>query len=649
MRHGRAVNMVAAVAIVAAVALLSLSASRLLTVLGATERWLADLRVSMLTPPEPQHPDIVIIAVTEETLSQFPYRSPIDRGFLADLVNWLAAAKARAIGIDILFDQPTEIGKDTALRHAIDAAPMPVVVAYAQASDGLTEQQRTFLDRFVAGLKLGIVALFTDPADGTVRWIYPGRLYNGTPVRGFAPAIAAAVGVKPPDEPAALVYRRSPEAGISPFRIFPAHLVMQLPQRWFTGKIVLIGSDLPGSDRHPTPMAAAVGAEAGQLPGVVIHAHALAQILDRRDAPQVSFAIEAAVVTALAAAGFCAALATIGIGLQVALAAALLLVLWGAGFALSRFGLPPLPLVSPSLALLLGFGLGTAYWGGRARRGEAFIRDAFSRFTAPSVVEALIADPRRLRLSGEKREVSCVFSDLAGFTAMIEQGDPGIVLPAMNAYLDGMCGIIFDHGGTIMKIVGDAIHVMFGAPLEQPDHPRRALLCGLQLAAFGLSFSQQQRGRGLAFGITRVGVHTGPAMVGNFGGERFFDYTAHGDAINTASRLESANKTLGTLVCVSAATAARCPDFRYRPIGRLILPGKANAVEVFEPHLPGTLSPQSAEDYAGAYERLQAGDAAAAEVFGALAVKWPDDPLIRLHAGRLAEGETGTMITIKGK
>ena len=649
MQHGRTVNAVAAVAIIVAVALLSLSAPRLLTVLGATERWLADLRVSMLAPPEPQHPDIVILALTEETLSRFPYRSPIDRAFLAELVRWLTATKVRAIGIDILFDQPTESVKDEALRAAIAAAPMPVVVAYAQPADGLTEQQRGFLDRFVAGFELGIVALFTDPADGTVRWIYPGRMFNGAPVRGFAPAIAAALGARPSDQPAALAYRRSPEAGMPPFRVFPAHLAMQLPPRWFAGKIVLIGSDRPDSDRHRTPMAAAVGAEAGQLPGVVIHAHALAQILDERQAPRTSFAIEAAVTTALAAAGLIAAFAAIGIGLQVTLAAALLLALWTAGLAVSRMGLPPLPLVSPSLALLLGFGLGTAYCGGRARRGEAFIRDAFSRFTAPSVVEALIADPGRLRLGGEKREVSCVFSDLAGFTAMIEQGDPAVVLPAMNAYLDGMCRIVFDHGGTIMKIVGDAIHVMFGAPLEHPDHPRRALLCGLQLAAFGRAFSRQQHDRGLAFGLTRVGVHTGPAMVGNFGGERFFDYTAHGDAINTAARLETANKDLGTLICVSAVTAGRCPEFRYRPIGTLKLPGKSNAVDVLEPFLPGTLPPQSAEDYAEAYARLKAGDVTAAAVFSALAVKWPDDPLIGLHAGRLAAGEAGTMITMKGK
>ncbi|NIV76043.1 MAG: adenylate/guanylate cyclase domain-containing response regulator, partial [Gammaproteobacteria bacterium] len=115
--------------------------------------------------------------------------------------------------------------------------------------------------------------------------------------------------------------------------------------------------------------------------------------------------------------------------------------------------------------------------------------------------------------------------------------------------------------GTTEKLVGDAVHAIFGAPLEQADHAERAVACAMEMDAFAESFRKRKIEESIPLGVTRIGVHSGKAIVGNFGGELFFDYTAHGDAINTAARLEAVNKRLGTRICVSADVVRQIPDF----------------------------------------------------------------------------------------
>src|SRR4029079_230983 len=129
---------------------------------------------------------------------------------------------------------------------------------------------------------------------------------------------------------------------------------------------------------------------------------------------------------------------------------------------------------------------------------------------------------------------------------------------------------------------GDAIHVLFGAPGEQPDHCERAVASALALDACSQLFRESWVERGVALGPTRIGAHAGPAIVGNFGGGRFFDYTAYGDTINIAARLETANKQLGTRICVSAILAAKVPNFHGRPVGDLLLRGRTEALRAFE-------------------------------------------------------------------
>ena len=164
-----------------------------------------------------------------------------------------------------------------------------------------------------------------------------------------------------------------------------------------------------------------------------------------------------------------------------------------------------------------------------------------------------------------------------GFTTLVETLEPDALGPLLNDYLTGMTDLVFAHDGTVAKIVGDALHVLFGAPGDQPDHADRAVKCALALDEYAQSFRERWRKKGIALGVTRIGAHAGPAIVGNFGGGRFFDYTAYGDTINVAARLEAANKQLGTRICVSATLAAKVEDFRGRPVGDLLLRGRTDA------------------------------------------------------------------------
>ena len=643
--RGKEALIVAAIMLFGAIG--GILAPRIVPTIAAAENWSADLRVALLSLPQPQHPDIVVVAINEDTLADLPYRSPVDRVFLGDLIEWLDRAGVRAIGIDMLFDQPTEPSKDERLRAALDNASAPIILAWAEVQDELTERQAAFLRTYLKGTRPGLVNLMTDPIFGTVRWIFPGRQGDDGAIPGFAPAIAQSLGVATPPDAISLIYRPPPEPGALPFRLFPAHAVRFLPPSWFAGKIVLIGVDLPLVDRHRTPWSAAEGAHKGLQPGIVIHAHALAQLLDPRSSPVVRLPTEIALVLAATVLAVLLAASNASTAVEVAAGLTALPAIWALGFLAYRLSGLMLPLSAPSIAFALTWAMGNVYWRGAASRQKEFIKQAFSRFTAPTVVERLIADPSLLRLGGEKREVTSLFTDIAGFTAWIEQTDPEVALSTLNRYLDRMCQIAVDHGGTIDKIIGDALHVIFGAPLPQADHAERAVRCAEEMSRFGKAFSDEQMQAGNELGVTRIGVHSGPAVVGNFGSDRFFNYTAYGDTVNTAARLESANKHFGTLACVSGATAERCPDLVFRPIGDVVLIGKLDPIAVFEP-LADSPSDRVGK-YLEAFGLMQDNDPGGREAFERLVAEHPDDGLVRLHAERLSRGEFGTVLRLKGK
>jgi adenylate cyclase len=272
---------------------------------------------------------------------------------------------------------------------------------------------------------------------------------------------------------------------------------------------------------------------------------------------------------------------------------------------------------------------------------------SLSRYFSPNLAAQLAGGPEALDLSGQRREIAALFSDIAGFTTLVEMIEPETLGPLLNEYLTGMTDLVFAHDGTVTKIIGDALHVLFGAPGEQPDRADRAVMCALALDEYAQSFRERWRGKGIPLGVTRIGAHAGPAIVGNFGGGRFFDYTAYGDTINVAARLEAANKQLGTRICVSGKLAAQATEFRGRPIGDLILRGRGEALHAVEPLTLEQYEDSATRSYIEAYAKLEAGHSGAVAALAAHVGKHADDMLASFHLKRLLNGASGTQIDMK--
>ncbi len=208
---------------------------------------------------------------------------------------------------------------------------------------------------------------------------------------------------------------------------------------------------------------------------------------------------------------------------------------------------------------------------------------ALSRHFSPELAKRLVAGGEGEGIEVQWRDVATIFTDITGFTSLVESAPPETLGALLNEYVGGMTETIFAHEGTVAKIIGDAIQVLFNAPGDQPDYATRAVACAHDLDAWAQDFCARQRAVGVNFGTTRIGIHAGPALVGNFGGNRFFDYTAYGDTINIAARLEAANKHLGTRICASASVAKAAEHFQGRPVGDLMLRGRSEPLRAFEP------------------------------------------------------------------
>jgi adenylate cyclase len=429
-------------------------------------------------------------------------------------------------------------------------------------------------------------------------------------------------------------------------RYLPAWQVLEdaRVQASLAGQIVLIGSSAQGLlDLRFSPF--------GPIPGVEIHAQALEQILSGHFLTRPGWARGAEALTLM--------LAGLGIGLfalrakalVAAAAGALLLALlflasWQA-FATQRLLLDA---VTPAAGILLTFIVCSLAHHFVSEREQRWIKAAFARYVSPNRVEYLIRHPEAMELGGLRQECSFIFTDLEGFTSLIEKIAPAQAVALLNTYLDEMIAIAFRHDGTLDRIIGDALVVMFSAPVRQHDHKQRALACAIEMDAFASRFAVQQQAKGIALGNTRIGVHAGEVTVGNFGGSTMFDYRALGDPINTAARLESVNKQLGTRFCVSEAILAACPNVQVRAVGQLLLKGKTEALRVFEP-LVAELARHYVplDEYRAAFAALQEQRPEAKVLFERLAAAYPDDPLVALHSRRLAAGEQGDLIVMYEK
>jgi adenylate cyclase len=277
-----------------------------------------------------------------------------------------------------------------------------------------------------------------------------------------------------------------------------------------------------------------------------------------------------------------------------------------------------------------------------AERAHALL----SRYFSPNLAERLASDPGAVDLGGQRREITSLFTDIAEFTSMVESLDLEIIAPLLNEYLSGMTEIVFAHGGTVVKIIGDALHVVFGAPATQPDHAVRAIACAIEMDCFAEAFRARWHERGALLGATRLGLEAGPAIVGNFGGGRFFDYNAYGDVVNTAARLQTANKQLGTRICVGESVVRRVEGFKGRPIGELLLRGRKEKLRAYEPLAPEIFDAAATQAYLDAFAKLEAGNPMVMPAFAALLGLHADDHLVGFHLRRLLNGATGAMIVL---
>jgi adenylate cyclase len=390
------------------------------------------------------------------------------------------------------------------------------------------------------------------------------------------------------------------------------------------GKWVFVGFTAPGLlDLKPTPLAPV-------FPGVELHATLLDNLLKgdflHTAPPWLIW------VWALVLAGVVTLAVLFSARLWTTLAALVLFLALNVGGSLLAFRASwwadP---VAPGVALGLAFALATAYSYATEGRQKLAIRRMFSFYMSEKVITHLMEHPELLNLGGERRHVTLFFSDLAGFTSISERLSAEEVVGLLNDYLSRMTDIILDEEGMVDKFEGDAIMAFWGAPLPQADQALRACRAALRQQAALAELNRHFKDLGLPPLAMRIGLNTGEAVVGNLGSEKRFDYTAIGDTVNLASRLEGLNKFYGTNILASETTMAECGEgVLFREMDRVAVKGKETAVAVYQPlGLKDGLAPEEtalSKEFAEAlemYRREKFSEAAA--LFQNILAQHPDD------------------------
>lgn len=644
---------ITAVAVLAA--LIAIFSVQFLAPLNNLEKKLVDIRVAALQAPQPPSDQIIVVALDEVTLSQFLYRSPIDRSFIADLIERLDTAGAKAIGVDILIDQASDPIKDEQLRAAVRAAKTPLHFSFTSDSAFVTEAQLEYMRDFVPADKRMESRLLSDPFDGLVRRVNPGGIVSGGKISynddhppSFAAVMARYLGAPLPSGPREIAWRPMSADGSEPIPIISANYVFNLPPEIFADKVVLIGAVLSITDRHPTPLMIMDDGYRGQMPGVLIQANAIDSLVSGAPEP-VSPPLQTVLMVALfTALGVIISQLRRGLLFNLTLSLIVLTGYWVIAIVGYGYGIGMLPILMPSFALLLSVWMMDVVIGRAERMQRQFIQSTFSRYVSPAVVERIAADPSAAAISGEKRDATFLFTDVADFTTMSELLSAEELSDVLNQYLDGACEIVLREGGMIDKFIGDAIMAIFNAPIEQPDHAAAAIRTALALDAYAEGYRQECNARGIPFGVTRIGIHSGPAIVGNFGSSQRMDFTALGDTVNTAARTEGINKYFGTRICCTQSVIDLAKDRDFRTIGHFALKGKAEYTTLYIP-LPADYVVDAENEYRTAFALLEQNDSRATEVFADLRQRYPFDPLINYHCERLQLGEVSARIKMGAK
>jgi class 3 adenylate cyclase len=580
-----------AVAILVASTTLAQLATRPPSPLVAAQRLFEAAAFRALGPQRPTDTRVVIAAITEGTLAQLPYRSPVDRQFLASLIDKLADDGVAAIGLDVLLDRPTEPEKDALLRRALLYASVPLVVISVAADTPESADQRQYLGQFIAGLRVGDANLAEERFDNMVRQHLPSDANTGHP--SFSASLAAAVGVAPPAQPFTIEWRRA-EAGGSAVPVYPAETIPLLPREWLRGRIVLIGSMVSGSDEHRTPASSFGPATFG----VEIHAQVLSQILAHRAVPLPRLPWDE-----LLACGAGAGVGMIGAALLAGWPAVLVLVVAAAAFLVGDLAVYAgtgllLPAIAPILALAIAGGAVRAWRGHSDRRDRRALRTLFSRFVSAPVVDEIMRE-RDLFLAGgrprpQELTATVLYADVAAFTSICERLEPAPLIAWLDRYIDTMAEIIMAHQGVLLRFIGDGILAVFGVPVPRRDQmaiagdARRAANCALAMEQAMARLNDDWRAVGLPEAGLRVGLHTGPMVAGSLGTGPRMEFTLLGDTANVGARLEQLGKDFVGKRRIYCTIVVGGPTFEMLegtlpglPVGSITLRGKREPLDVY--------------------------------------------------------------------
>jgi class 3 adenylate cyclase/CHASE2 domain-containing sensor protein len=624
---------------------------------------------------------VAVIAIDEETYRQPPFKdlpNVLWTPQIARVLDATLAGGATVVAFDVIF--PTAVEKylpgfDRDLRVALhDAAasgkviltkvqhrhkPISPFPGYSYAVGNEKNIRSANLDEDEDGIIRRVPLFFRSDdltqgqrTDTSLALEVASRLLGTTPVRDSAGRVSLA-GYTVPAE-----LRRGFLVNFDGGRTIPTYSLADLFacieagrtdyfQHNFAGRAVLIGAVLDVEDRKLTSKRFIAGADGiglaercalpvplgfynttlvrDTIPGVYVHAQAIHDLVSRNVlvelGPTATLLIDLLLILAAAAATMWGTAQRAGLAL---LAGG---VLWtGATTAALQAGLI-LPLLAPLLGAATVYAWLLGYRFAIVDKDKRYLRQVFGYYLPSSVIDRMVVGNRRPTLGGEERTLTVWFSDIEGFTRLAEGLAPPQLVDLLNTYFAAVTDIVEAHGGFVDKYVGDGVVAVFGAPVDDPAHARRAveaaIACQAKLAALR---GEGALPPGVQLGV-RIGINTGPMLVGNIGSRRRFNYTVMGDAVNLASRLEGANKSYGTTILASEATVTACDDvFVWREIDQVRVVGRAAPVRIFEP-LPAMAAPAPlretiAHDFAAALSELRAGRfAAAAAAFEVLATR----------------------------
>jgi len=556
-------------------------------------------------------PRIVIVSIDESSFSGlrdlgFHEKWPWPRSYFSDLIDRLSREGAKIIGIDIIMNAPYAGDEDLA-RSARRFGNVVFPSKFEETKTVRWRGTQIALEKFKQPVQViaesGDVGYLNVPhdSDGFVRRFTPIRSYQGELYGSFDLKVAARyLGVPLGDlkyvpfnqlrigdrsiplnhYDSAYINFAGPAGKFERISFSQVIEGLYAPGS-FEEKIILLGATfLDSKDFFPTPF---LETEKGKFPlsGVEIHANIVNTILQGRFITPPSPVVDRLIIVL---GGMLVAILSLRLSM---LRGALLVLLIALAYLAASIWLFAHDILLTTIAPVATFGAAyisqVVFRYFTEEREKRHIRGMFQRYVSPDVVDKLIEDPAKLRLGGEKRYLSVLFSDIRGFTSISEKLVPEELLNQLNQYLGAMTAVVLSNGGMLDKYVGDAIMAVFGAPLELENHALAACKTGLEMMEELKSLQQEWENEAKPILDIGIGIHTGEMIIGNVGSTKRMDYTVIGDNVNLASRLEGVNKEFGTHIIISNSTYKMVKGhITVRGLGEITVKGKEKQVAVYE-------------------------------------------------------------------